>query len=65
MAKLKRFKITKRFEVWCEIEIDTLDDATALAMAKKMEHSDFFTARPHVEVNDTTTLDGTGISEVW
>ena len=65
MGKLKKFKVTKRFEVWCEMEVETLDETTALAMAKKMEHSDFFTSRPRVMVNDVTTLDGTGICEVW
>ncbi len=65
MAKLKAFKIQKRFEVWCEMEVETLDETTALAMAKKMEHSDFYTERLNVDTNDSTTLSGTGISEVW
>lgn len=65
MGKLKSFRVTKRFEMWVEREIEAVDMVTALATAKEMRHGDFFTAKRDTEVLDETTLDGTGISEQW
>ena len=64
-GKRNKFVLTKRFEVWAEIEVyaDNIEDA--LAKAKKMSFWDFFSPGPATEIIDATTLDGLGVREVW
>lgn len=62
--KLQRFRVQKRFNVWAEIEITAPDIDTALAEAKSLDLTDFFTAKEGVEVNDWSSLLGTGVQEI-
>lgn len=63
--KLKKFRVQKRFEVWCETEIRALSIEDAVADGKGLRFSDFYSERSGVDTCDLTELSGTTVGEAW
>lgn len=65
MAKLKEFKIQKRFQVWCETNIKAESLEQAISIGKAMGHHDFYEADSKTETIDIAPLDGFTVGESW
>lgn len=65
MARLKKYRVQKRFEVWLEAEVRAKDFAGAVEQGRAMNFSDFIAEDDGNGVLDVTELDGFATAEMW
>lgn len=65
MARLKKYRVQKRFEVWLEAEVMAKDFTSAVEHGRAMGFSDFMVEGEDSGVLDVTDLGGFSTAEQW